>query len=204
MVTLLDYFGVGVFAITGALAAGRKRMDLFGVLLLATVTAVGGGTTRDLLLGVRPVFWVSEPMYLLVIAVAALLTVITARRLSFFLERPLVYFDAFGLALFSVLGAAKAHDVGADWMASAVMGVLTGVFGGILRDVISDKFPLVLRSELYATCAVLGAGTYLALVHLEVAAPWPMVVGVTSALSLRLASLRWRLQLPVFSLDRSD
>ena len=199
----LDYFGVGVFAVTGALAAGRKRMDLFGVLLLATVTAVGGGTTRDLLLGVQPVFWVSEPAYLVVIMGAALLTVATARHLTFLLERPLVYFDAFGLALFSVLGAARADDLGAPWLVSALMGVLTGVFGGILRDVISDKFPLILRSELYATCAVLGAGTYLLLVRFEVPGPWPVVAGMVAALALRLAALRWRLQLPVFSLDRN-
>jgi len=200
----LDLCGVAVFAVTGALAAGRKRMDLFGVLVLATVTAVGGGTTRDVLLGVRPVFWVAQPEYLGVIAGAALATVVLQRRLGFLLDRPLAYFDAFGLALFAVLGAAKADTLGAPLGASLVMGVLTGVFGGVIRDTISDKFPLIFRSDLYATCAALGAAVYLLAARLGVPPPWPTALGVAAALALRLAALRWRLKLPVFSLSRSD
>ncbi|MEZ4386884.1 MAG: trimeric intracellular cation channel family protein [Candidatus Krumholzibacteriia bacterium] len=201
MIASLDLFGVAVFAVTGALAAGRKRMDLFGVLLLATVTAVGGGTTRDLLLG-QPVFWVSQPRYLGVITAVALLTVVAARRVSFLLDKPLIHFDAFGLALFSVMGAGRANAVDAPFAVCVVMGVLTGVFGGILRDVISNQVPLILRSELYATCAVLGATAYLALERLGLPVPWPTTLGFAAALALRLAALRWHLRLPVFTLAR--
>jgi len=200
----LDLFGVAVFAVTGALAAGRKRMDLFGVLVLATVTAVGGGTTRDLLLGIRPVFWVADPVYLPVIVATALATVLLARRLTFLLDQPLAYFDAFGLALFAVLGASKAADLGASFGVCVVMGVLTGVFGGVIRDTISDKFPLIFRSDLYATCAVLGATVFMTLHRVGIEDPWPTIVGFVTGLVLRLAAIRWHLKLPVFSLDKND
>ncbi len=200
----LDLFGVAVFAVTGALAAGRKRMDLFGVLVLAMVTAVGGGTTRDLLLGVRPVFWVEQPVYLGVIIGAALTTVGLQRRLGFLLDKPLIYFDAFGLALFAVLGAQKALFLGSPTIVCIVMGVLTGTFGGVIRDTISDKFPLIFRSDLYATCAVLGAGVYVVLARLGLGDQLATTAGVLAGLGLRLAAIRWHLDLPIFSLDKSE
>jgi len=200
----LDLFGVAVFAVTGALAAGRKRMDLFGVLVLAMVTAIGGGTTRDLLLGVRPVFWVEQPEYLSVIIGAALATVGLQRRLGFLLDKPLIYFDAFGLALFAVLGAQKALLMGAPTIVCIVMGVLTGTFGGVIRDTISDKFPLIFRSDIYATCAVLGAGVYVGMIRLGLDAKLAISLGLLAGLSLRLAAIRWHLTLPIFSLEKSE
>jgi len=204
MIYWLDLFGVAVFAVTGALAAGRKSMDLFGVMVLATVTAIGGGTMRDLFLGVRPVFWVDQPVYLMVITGAALATVGLQRRLGFLLDKPLIYFDAFGLALFAVIGAQKALMLGAPALVCIVMGVMTGTFGGVIRDTISDKFPLIFRSDIYATCAVLGAGVYVGLMKLGLGESLAVSVGLLAGLGLRLAAIRWHLTLPIFSLEKSD
>ena len=195
MIQTLDLFGVAVFAVSGALVAGRKQMDLFGVMVLAIVTGIGGGTLRDLLLGV-PVFWIHQPIYIAVGAGAALITATLARFWTIG-RTPLLLADAFGLAFFCVLGAAKALQTGAGPGIVTLMGVMTGVVGGIVRDILSGEVPLVLRHDLYATCAVLGAGAFEIL--MAVGAPVGVAVwaGLLSALALRLAAIRWHLGVPV-------
>lgn len=192
----LDLFGVAVFAVSGALAAGRKKMDLFGVLVLAVATAVGGGTLRDLVLGATPVFWVRQPAYLIVATLAALTTVVLARR-----SRPwpsmLPIADALGLATFTVLGTKHALVAGVEPTVAAVMGVMTGVVGGMIRDVLAGEIPLVLRREIYATASLAGAVLMVGLTvaGTPTASLW---AGFTLVLALRLAAIRWRLSLPTF------
>lgn len=193
----LDLAGVAVFAVSGALAAGRKRMDVFGVLVLATVTGIGGGTLRDLVLGTRPVFWIAEPAYLAMCALAALATVAT-RSLWASLRGPLLVADALGLALFCVLGTQKALAVQVSGPVAVVMGVMTGVAGGMLRDVLSGEVPLVLRREIYATAALAGAAVYWLAARAGAPTPVPVLLGMTTALGLRLAALRFGLSLPIF------
>lgn len=199
---LIDLAGVAVFAVSGALAAGRKQLDLLGVVVIATVTAIGGGTTRDLLLDRHPVFWVSDPTVLIVIAAAALLTVVYVRW------RPppedaLAVADAFGLAFFVISGAGIALQLELPAISVVVMGVLTGVAGGVIRDVLTAEIPLILRrGELYATAAIAGAAVFLTLIALGAPAPVPSLVGMTLTVALRLAAIIWGLRLPVFSLDR--
>jgi uncharacterized membrane protein YeiH len=137
---LLELIGVAVFAVSGALAAGRKRLDLLGVLLIATVTAIGGGTLRDLLLNRHPVFWIKDPTYLPVILAAAALTVVSSR----FRPPPrtsLLIADAFGLALFTISGAQIAEARGLPAIIVVVMGAITGTAGGVLRDVLCGEIP---------------------------------------------------------------
>lgn len=197
MIQAIDLFGVGVFAISGALVAGRKQMDLFGVVVLAIITGIGGGTLRDLLLGV-PVYWVHQPVYIAVGIGAALATAASARFWTIG-RLPLLLADAIGLAFFCVLGAAKALQTGASPGIVTLMGVMTGIVGGVIRDMLSGEVPLVLRHDLYATCAVLGAGLFEILI--AVGAPTEVAVwmGLLSALALRLAAIRWHLGLPVVS-----
>src|SRR5690606_24955623 len=133
MLYMLDLFGTGVFAITGALAAGRKNLDLFGVFVLATVTAIGGGTLRDMALGASPVFWITDSGYLLVAGGGAILTVLWA-RFTAWSPRALPVADAVGLATFTVIGAGKALELGAAPEIAVLMGVMTGVAGGMIRD----------------------------------------------------------------------
>lgn len=198
---ILDLLGVAVFAVSGALAAGRKRLDLLGVLVVATVTAIGGGTTRDLLLDRHPVFWVEDPTYLVVIMGSSLLTVVYVRFRSP-PEATLAVADAFGLAFFVISGAGIAQQLGLNPISVVVMGVLTGVAGGVIRDVLTTEIPMILgHGELYATAAIMGAVVFLALITLGVPAPVPSLVGMALIVALRLAAVVWGLRLPVFSVD---
>lgn len=200
MLYLVDLFGVAVFAVTGALVAGERRMDLVGVLVLATVTAVGGGTLRDLLIDAPGVFWVEDPRYILVALVAGLLTVILTHRHRFRI-RALPIADAIGLAAFAVIGAENAYNAGINPFIAIVMGVITGVVGGILRDVIGQRVPLIFGSELYASAALLGASIYVALAAAGFSRPIPLTLGLVAGLGLRLAAIRWHIHLPVFVID---
>lgn len=181
MLDALDYLGVFVFALSGALLASRKGMDLFGFIVLALMPAIGGGTIRDIALDV-PVFWILDKNYLLLTLIAAVLT-FGSYRLIERLQRPLVWLDAVGLSVFCVLGAAKTLEHTGDAVVAVVMGVVTAVAGGIIRDVIANDAPMVLRSEIYATAAVLGALVYVGLATVG----WPFAewAGVATALGAR-------------------
>lgn len=197
---LIDMAGVAVFAISGALAAGRKSLDLLGVVVIGTVTAIGGGTTRDLLLDRHPVFWIEDPLYLVVIAIAALLTVLYARW-----RRPreeaLGVADALGLAFFVISGAGIAEQLGLPAISVVVMGVITGVAGGVIRDVLTNEIPLIFRrGELYATAAITGVVVYLGLNALDLPPPLPSLIGMGAIVALRFAAILWGLRLPVFTL----
>jgi len=202
MLYTLDLFGTAVFAVTGSLAAGRKRMDLFGVVVLGLVTALGGGTLRDVMLGAYPVFWVADPTYLLVVVAAAILTFLAARAFDL-PGRLLLVADAFGLAVFTVIGVQKALGVAAHPAVAVMMGVMTGVAGGMVRDVLSGAIPLILRREIYATASLCGAIAYVGAVALFPGAAFCPFVGIGVILAVRLAAIRWRVALPVFA-SRND
>jgi uncharacterized membrane protein YeiH len=202
--TLTQFFdlaGVGVFAVSAALAAGRKRLDLLGVIVIAMVTAVGGGTTRDLLLD-RTVFWITQPIYLYVIVAFALFTVAWTRRFRP-PQRALAFADALGLALFAISGAQIAERAGMPGIICVIMGTLTGVAGGMIRDVLTAEIPMIIRpGQLYATTAIIGIIVYLVMhgtmgFDTRIAATSGMFV----IASLRIWSVLRNWQLPVFSLD---
>jgi uncharacterized membrane protein YeiH len=192
-----------VFAASGALLAGRKRLDLFGVVVIGLVTAVGGGTLRDLLLGATPVFWVRNPRYVGV-AVAAVVAVLVGARWLGRRRSALLVADACGLALFSVLGAREAIGAGAPPAIAVAMGVMTGVAGGLMRDVLCGEIPLILRREVYATAALAAAGVFVGLTALGVGADAPLWGGILAGLGLRLAAIRWGFSLPIFAVPEDD
>jgi uncharacterized membrane protein YeiH len=196
---VLDLVGVAVFAVSGALAAGRKELDLLGVVVLAALTAIGGGTLRDLLLNRHPVFWVADTRYLIVIIAAALLTVAYVRVLPVPGEALLVA-DALGLALFAISGAQIAEAAGYPAIVVVLMGTMTGVAGGVLRDVLTAQIPLILRRDIYATAAIAGIALYLVLQAVGVRRSGAAAIGMLVVAVLRLLAI-WRgLQLPVFRL----
>jgi len=199
----LDLFGVFVFAVTGALAAGRKKLDVFGIVVVAIVTAIGGGTIRDLVLGAKPVGWVSDPGYVLLATIAALVTFVTAHfvRLA---RRVLLVFDAFGLAVFTVIGCQKALAAHVPFAMVVVMGMLTGVAGGIIRDLLCGEIPLILRKEIYATASLAGGVTYIALYHFGVNSTTVMASAAAVVLLLRLAAIYLHLSLPVSTVEDDD
>ncbi len=193
----LDLFGVAVFAISGALAAGRKRMDIFGVVVLGVVTALGGGTLRDALLDTGPVFWIHDPTYLLVAVTFALLTFVTVRFLSAH-RLALLVSDAFGLAIFTAIGTAIAFKTTDSHSVAIVMGIMTGIAGGMTRDVLSAEVPLVLQREIYATAALCGSFTYVLMKGMDFSGIPCMAGSVAVTLAIRLAAIHWSLSLPVF------
>jgi uncharacterized membrane protein YeiH len=194
---VLEHFAVAVSAISGVLAARGKRVDLFGVLVLAVVTAFGGGTVRDVLLGDQPIFWVRQPAYLYnaVLTALVMFLVVRYRDLS---GRGLLVADAFALALFSIVGAHKALLFNTPPLAATAMGVVTGVAGGMLRDVLLMEIPLVFRRQIhfYATASLAGAGLFVVLEEWLPHVSRNMLLGVGVTLALRLVSLKYKLALP--------
>jgi len=195
LVYTLDLFGCAVFAATAAIVAARKGMDLFGVVTLGLATAIGGGTLRDMALGMTPVFWVRDTAYVWAPAVAAVVCFIVLRYRGL-PERALLVADAFGLAVFSANGAQKALDACGSPLIALVMGVMTGCAGGMIRDVLCAEAPLILKREIYATAALAGAVVYVALRRAGAPDAACMLLGGLATLALRLAAIRWRLALP--------
>ncbi|MFZ5576343.1 MAG: trimeric intracellular cation channel family protein [Pseudomonadota bacterium] len=189
---------VAVNALTGVLDAGRKQMDLIGVMMVGSATALGGGTVRDVLLG-RPVFWISDQVYLIVALATTLVVFFVVRGLRL-PPRLFLMPDALGLALFTVVGTQIALAWEAPWLVASLLGVITGVVGGVLRDVLCNEVPLIfVRGELYATAAWAGA---LALVALQALGVSPVVAawaGMAIVLGVRLAAMAFRLTLPTYS-----
>ncbi|MGD1895551.1 MAG: trimeric intracellular cation channel family protein [Phormidesmis sp.] len=197
----LDLLGVTVFAVSGALAAGRKQLDLLGVVVIAVITAIGGGTLRDILLDRHPVFWIEDPTYLLVTLGAALATVFHAK---FFKppRRSLLVADALGLALFSISGAQIAEQAGLTSSIIILMGTITGTAGGVIRDIVLADIPILLRrGRIYATAAIVGIAVYLLLQSVGVVASIAAPAGMLVVAGLRLAAITWGLMLPIFRLS---
>lgn len=191
---VMDLVGVFAFAVSGALRAGREGMDIFGVLVVAAVTAIGGGTVRDVLLD-DPVYWLTDVTYLYVILAAAVSTLVYAR-----LRRPparaLLVADAFGLAVFAVLGVRAGLEAGTSPLVAVLMGAITGVVGGAVRDVLCRETPMILRREIYATAAIAGATTYVALSAWVGPGAVTLTASIAVTLLLRLAAVRYDLNLP--------
>ena len=196
--TLLYVFAVAgsaVFAASGVLAAGRRNLDWIGALVLAMVTATGGGTLRDMLMD-RPIFWISDTNYLYA-ALGAAGATIAWLRWSHLPERALQYADAFGIALFGISGAQIAETGGLPPVLVVLMGTITATAGGLIRDVLSAEVPLVFRkSELYVTAVVAGTATYAVLRYCGWSIDTASLTAAAALLSLRLASIRWNITLP--------
>ncbi len=195
---LFEHLGVAVCAVTGALAARGKRVDLFGVVVLALVIAVGGGTVRDRVLGVAPVFWVRDGSFVVTAAAAAGVSFVWA-RLAPIPHGAVLLADACGLALFTAVGTEKSLQHGAPAVVAVALGIVTGVAGGMIRDTLSGEVPLVFRQEiyLYATAAFCGA-VVLVLLAGAGHASGARGAAMATTLVLRLAAIRWRLRLPLF------
>lgn len=192
----LDLVGVAVFAASGVLAARDRELDPIGIIVVAAITAIGGGTLRDLLLNRHPIFWITNTHYLIVIIASAALTV------GYIKLRPppgttLLVADALGLALFALSGAQLAEAEQCPTLIVVLMGTMTGVTGGILRDVITARVPLILRREIYATAAIVGITAYLILQTLGVSRGLAFGTGMIIVAALRLLAIRWDLHLPV-------
>lgn len=195
LIYLLDLCAVAVCAITTTLEARQRELDLFGVLVIAIISGIGGGTVRDILLGRLPVYWIHDPVYVVVGIVAGTLTFFLGRHLrlpkNFFLIP-----DAVGLALFTVIGTSVALKLGAPWLVASLMGVITGVFGGVIRDILCNEIPLIFRTDIYATASLAGALLFIALDYVGAGHNLAMLLAMSSIVVIRLAAIRWHIQLP--------
>ncbi len=193
----LDWFAVVVFAVTGALVASRKQMDVFGFTLLGTVTGIGGGTVRDVVLGKLPVFWVHDPIYI-VLCVAASVVVFFTAHIPSSRYRVLLWLDCMGLSLVCVLGADRGLDANAGALVAVVMGVVTATFGGIMRDILGAESPLVLRKEIYVTAALFGATLYVAAMAVGSDKLVAAAVGFAGCFTMRALAINYRWSLPAY------
>lgn len=201
---LLDFLGVAVFAISGVLAAGRKHLDIFGAWVIAMVTSIGGGTLRDLLLDRHPVFWIKSPIYLYVILISTIITILYTRigKPPF---RLLLIADALGLAFFTIAGTQIAERQYSASIIVVIMGVITGVAGGLIRDVLLIEIPAILRrTKIYATPAILGAVLYVLLKQAGLNSLAAALPSIAMIATLRLAAIVWGITLPEFVLSEED
>jgi uncharacterized membrane protein YeiH len=196
LVTVLDYAGVAVFAATGALAASRKELDIIGFLFLASVTGIGGGTLRDLILNI-PVFWVGNRDYVLICVAVAVVVFFTAHRFES-RYRLLLWLDAIGLAAFCVMGAEKALDITGSPVVAIVMGMLTATFGGILRDLLAGDPSVLLRPEIYVSAALAGAALYTFGDIAGLPQPVSGIAGFAAAFVVRGGALRFGWSFPPY------
>jgi uncharacterized membrane protein YeiH len=193
----IELFGVAVFAMAGAIEAARNRFDLFGVLVLAFVSALGGGTVRDLLLDISPLAWIRD----LTLAYTALAAGFVMFLLAKFVRIPfraLLYADAIGLAAFTVSGTQVSISMGLPTLVSVMMGMASGIFGGIIRDIMANEIPLIFRRDVYATASLAGSLWLVGSQALNVSMGISLLTGFLIILSIRVAAIRWQLSLPSF------
>ena len=195
----LDFAGIFLFALTGGILAARKQLDPFGAAVIGAVTGMGGGTVRDLILGELPVYWVAAPQYLLVALVGGIVGYYGSelvRGEEGGRRRALIWADAGGLGVFCVIGAQAGLAAGVHWSIALVTGVMSAAFGGLLRDIIVNDVPLILREDVYALAALFGAGVYVASVMAGAPESWAAPGAALAAFALRGCAIIWKWSLP--------
>ena len=191
----IDILGTIAFAISGVLVAMEKRLDLFGILIVAFVTAIGGGTLRDLLIGNTPVVWMRSTVYVITIVATVVIAIGFAKQLKY-LRTSLFLFDTVGIGLYTLIGVDKGLEIGLSPVICILLGTITACFGGVIRDILCNDIPVIFRKELYATPCILGAASY----FLWKLAPLPESVayaaGIVVVIGIRLLAVRFKIQLP--------
>jgi uncharacterized membrane protein YeiH len=195
IISHINVMGSFVFAISGALVALRNKLDPFGVLIVAFITAVGGGTIRDMLLADRDVFWLFDTNILYAVIAGAAIAMVLKNKLQFF-KKPIFFYDAIGLGLFTITGVQIGLDYHLNSIICILLGTMTGVFGGVIRDIIVNEIPVVFQKEIYATASILGGGLYLLLVHFEIPNPYVQIIPITSIIITRVIAATYNISLP--------
>src|SRR5690606_20881049 len=201
--TLLDLLGTIAFAISGALAAMNRKLDLFGIFIIAFVTAIGGGTIRDALIGRTPVMWMENTIYIYLIGVVTVLTIIFRNKI-YYLKTSLFLFDTIGLGIFTITGVETGIQNDLDPIVCITLGAMTGTFGGVIRDILCNEIPVIFRKEIYATASIAGATIFIFLHELNVNTDLIYIVTSLIIISIRLIVVRYKISLPTFTLKKSD
>lgn len=190
----IDLLGTMVFAISGAMAGHRKGIDIFGATFMAFVTAIGGGSLRDVFLNIRPL-WVEDGNYLIAIFIGVFISVVANKKL-YALAKTLTLFDAIGIGFFTVVGTQKSLDYGSSDMAAIMLGMFSAAMGGVIRDVLMNETPLILRKEIYASACLSGALLFVILSTFHIDNGWNAFVSASLVFIIRIVSVRFNLSLP--------
>lgn len=197
LILLFDYVGTFAFAVSGALAAAEKKLDLFGAVFLGFVTAIGGGTTRDMMIGNTPVSWLQDPVYFYVIVAAVALTFLFTKTVLRF-PKALFFFDTIGISVFTVIGIQKGLHAGIYPPLAVMMGILTAVMGGIIRDVLCNDIPLIFHKEIYATACLAGGIFFAFFEFINMPEPFAALIAAGVIFTIRSLSVRKGWALPRF------
>ncbi len=200
---ILDLLGTFSFALSGALHAAKKRLDLFGVFITAFLTALGGGTTRDILLGNTPVSWIRDLNYIALVLFAVILCAF-AHRILIRLSQTFFLFDSIGIGVFTIVGIRIALSLSIHVVIAVCMGMVTAVFGGILRDVFLNSIPLILRKEIYATACLIGGTIYVILESLALNSDLTLVITIVIIIMIRVISVKYKLSIPIIHVKSED
>lgn len=194
---IITISGTIAFAVSGAFAAMQKRLDIFGVLIVAFVTAVGGGTLRDLIIGDTPVFWILNANYSLLIIITAVIAMFFWKKVKL-LKIPLFLFGSLGLGFFTIIGIEKGLAFGLGPGICIALGTITGCFGGIARDILLNNIPLIFRKEIYATACIVGGIAFFTLPYLGISTLWTKIIAVNMVFIIRIVAVKYNLVLPRF------
>jgi len=197
IILFLDYFGVFVFAMSGILAASEKKLDLFGGIIIAFVTALGGGTLRDLLLNVE-IGWISNTYYIYLVLGGAIFA-LTFKKITKHIRKTIFLFDSIGISLFTILGVQKALELNTSVEIAVIFGVMTATFGGVIRDTLCNDIPLIFRKEVYATACVVGAINYVVLDAYEINEIVNILISGALIISIRTISIIKKWSLPIIN-----
>jgi len=195
MFYFLDILGTIAFAISGVLVAMNKKMDPFGILIIAFVTAIGGGTLRDLMIGHVPVSWMIDMTYTYVILGSVLFAVVLRNKINY-LRTSLFLFDTIGIGFYTVVGVEKGITAGLHPIICIALGTISACFGGVIRDILSNEIPVIFRKEIYATACILGGLVYFALAQLPIENNWVFVIAVIVVITIRLLAVKFKISLP--------
>lgn len=193
--TIIDILGTIAFAISGVLVAMEKKLDLFGVIIIAFVTSIGGGTLRDLLIGNTPVVWMRDATYVTTILVSVTLSILFVKQLKY-LRKSLFLFDTIGIGLFTMIGIEKGIEAGLSPIICIALGTITASFGGVIRDILCNEIPVIFRKEIYATPCILGGISYFLLEQLPIVDAYAYVGGILVVVSIRLLAVKFAIRLP--------
>jgi len=192
---IIDILGTIAFAISGVLVAFEKRMDVFGILIIAFVTAVGGGTVRDVLIGQTPVMWMTNMTYVYVIFGSTVFALVFRKKINY-LRSSLFLFDTIGIGLYTVVGVEKGLSIGLHPIICISLGTMTACFGGVIRDILCNEIPVIFRKEIYATACILGGATYFLLQQFQVEGNFIFIIAGLVVITVRIIAVRFKISLP--------
>jgi len=200
---ILEILGTAAFAISGALSAMNRKLDIFGIFIIAFVTGIGGGTVRDILIGNTPVTWMDNIIYIYLIGIVTILSIIFRTKINY-LKTSLFLFDTIGLGIFTIIGVETGIQNDLNPIISIALGVMTGTFGGVIRDILCNEIPVIFRKEIYATACLIGGLAFIILQKIGVEREIIYIVTSLIVISIRLVVVKFKISLPSFYLSSEE